>query len=147
VIDLEFQSSKSMAIDIQIDSEHLEKLACIEQKTHRDPSVILSQAIDLQYQQLQSQSATNGVESLFWNQDACNYITKQSDIFDGMLPELIEQYAGMYVLFEDGNVIDADLDEDILLDQVWETDFVRDRIAKYHGIFCHLVPLEGEVNA
>jgi hypothetical protein len=52
----------------------------------------------------------------------------------------------MYVLFEDGNVIDADLDEDILLDRVWETDFVRDRIDKYHGIFCHLVPIEGKVN-
>jgi hypothetical protein len=92
-------------------------------------------------------SETNGSESLFWSQDACNYITKQSDIFDAMLPELVEQYAGMYVLFEDGNVIDADIDEDILLDRVWETDTVRDRIAKYHGIFCHLVPIEGKVNA
>jgi hypothetical protein len=57
-----------------------------------------------------------------------------------MIPELIAQYAGMYILFEDGKVIDADLDEDILLDQVWETDFVRDRITKYNSIFCHLVP-------
>ena len=30
-----------------------------------------------------------------------------------MLPELIEQYAGMYVLFEDGNVIDADIADPI----------------------------------
>jgi predicted transcriptional regulator len=136
-----------MAINIQIDSEHLEKLAYIGRETHRDPSILLSQAIEQQYQQLQNQPATNGVEGLFWNQDACNYITKQSDLFDAMLPELIEQYAGMYVLFEDGNVIDADIDEDTLLDRVWETDIVRDRIAKYHGIFCHLVPLEGKVNA
>lgn len=136
-----------MAINIQIDSEHLEKLAYIEQKTRRDPSILLSQAIEQQYQQLQTQSATNGIEGLFWNQGAYSYITKQSDLFDAMLPELIEQYAGMYVLFEDSNVIDADLDEDVLLDRVWETDFVRDRIAKYHGIFCHLVPIEGKVNA
>jgi predicted transcriptional regulator len=134
-----------MAINIQIDSEHLEKLAYIGQKTRRDPSILLSQAIDQQYQQLQTQPA--GVEGLFWNQDAYNYITKQSDLFDTMLPQLIEQYAGMYVLFEDGKVIDADIDEDTLLDRVWETDIVRDRIAKYHGIFCHLVPLEGKVNA
>jgi hypothetical protein len=136
-----------MAINIQIDSEHLEKLAYIGHKTHRDPSTLLSQAIEQQYQELQTQPATNGVEGLFWSQDAYSYITKQSDLFDAMLPELVEQYAGMYVLFEDGNVIDADLDEDILLDRVWETDFVRDRIAKYHSIFCHLVPLDGEVNA
>jgi hypothetical protein len=133
-----------MAINIQIDSEHLEKLAYIGQKTSRDPSTLLSQAIEQQYQELQNQPAING---LFWSQDAYIYITKQSDLFDAMLPKLIEQYAGMYILFEDGKVIDADLDEDILLDRVWETDLVRDRIAKYHGIFCHLVPLEGDVNA
>jgi hypothetical protein len=133
-----------MAINIQIDSEHLEKLAYIGQQTSRDPSTLLSQAIEQQYQELQNQPAING---LFWSQDAYIYITKQSDLFDAMLPKLIEQYAGMYILFEDGKVIDADLDEDILLDRVWETDLVRDRIAKYHGIFCHLVPLEGDVNA
>jgi hypothetical protein len=107
---------------------------------------LLSQSIDLQYQQLQTQNATNGVEELFWSQDAYSYITKQSDLFDAMLPELISQYAGMYVLFEDGNVIDADLDEDILLDRVWETDLVRDRIAKYNSIFCHLVSVESNSN-
>jgi hypothetical protein len=136
-----------MTINIQIDSEHLEKLAYIGQQTHNDPSTLLSQEIDRQYQQLQTQTATNGVEKLFWSQEAHSYITKQSDLFDAMLPELIEQYAGMYVLFDDGNVIDADVDEDILLDRVWETDLVRDRIAKYNSIFCHLVPLEEKINA
>jgi hypothetical protein len=136
-----------MTINIQIDSEHLEKLAYIGQQTRRDPNTLISQAIDRQYQQLQTQNATNGVEGLFWSQDAYQYITKQGELFDAMLPELISQYAGMYVLFEDGNVIDADLYEDTLLDRVWETDFVRDRVAKYNSIFCHLVPLEGQVNA
>jgi hypothetical protein len=136
-----------MTINIQIDSEHLEKLAYIGQQTHNDPSTLLSQEIDRQYQQLQNQNVTNGVGELFWSPEAHSYITKQSDLFDAMLPELIEQYAGMYVLFDDGNVIDADVDEDILLDRVWETDFVRDRIAKYNSIFCHLVPLEEKINA
>jgi predicted transcriptional regulator len=36
-----------MTINIQIDAEHLEKLAYIGQQTHRDPSTLLSQAIDL----------------------------------------------------------------------------------------------------
>ncbi|WP_295619018.1 hypothetical protein [Chamaesiphon sp. GL140_3_metabinner_50] len=136
-----------MTINIQIDSEHLEKLAYIGQQTHNDPSTLLSQEIDRQYQQLQIQTATSGVEELFWSTEAHSYITKQSDLFDTMLPELIEQYAGRYVLFEDGKVIDVDVDEDVLLDRVWETDLVRDRIAKYNSIFCHLVPLEGKVNA
>jgi hypothetical protein len=83
----------------------------------------------------------SGIEELFWSRESHSYIIKQSDLFDGMLPELIDRYAGMYILFEDGNVIDADLDEDILLDRVWETDLVRDRIAKYNSIFCHLVPI------
>ncbi|WP_309740544.1 hypothetical protein [Chamaesiphon sp. OTE_20_metabat_361] len=136
-----------MTINIQIDSEHLEKLAYIGQQTRNDPSNLISQEIDRQYQQLQNQTATNGVEELFWSREAHSYITKQSELFDAMLPELIEQYAGMYVLFEDGNVIDADVDEDVLLDRVWETDLVRDRIAKYNSIFCHLVPLEEKINA
>ena len=136
-----------MTINIHIDSEHLEKLTYIGQQTHRDPSTLIAQAIDLQYQQLQTQTATNGDEELFWSQEAYSYITKQSDLFDAMLPELIAQYAGMYVLFEDGNVIDADLDEYILLDRVWETEIVRDRIAKYNSIFCHLVPLKSKVDA
>jgi hypothetical protein len=136
-----------MTINIQIDSEHLEKLAYIGQQTHRDPNTLLSQEIDRQYQELQTQNPTNEVGSLFWSQDAHSYITKQSDLFDAILPDLIEQYAGMYVLFEEGKVIDADIDEDVLLDRVWETDFVRDRIAKYNSIFCHLVPIDLKVNA
>ena len=58
-----------MTINIQIDSEHLEKLAYIGQQTHRDPSTLLSQSIDLQYQQLQTQNATNGVEEMCLSRD------------------------------------------------------------------------------
>jgi Family of unknown function (DUF5678) len=84
---------------------------------------------------------------LFWSEPAFNYITKQGEIFDAMMDELVQEYAGKYVLFEDGKVIDADEDEDRLLDRVWETDFVKDRIAKYNGVFCHLVPMEVARNA
>ncbi len=38
-----------MTINIQIDAEHLEKLAYIGQKTHRDPNALLSQAIDCHF--------------------------------------------------------------------------------------------------
>jgi hypothetical protein len=49
----------------------------------------ISVEFDRQHQQLQTQTATNGVEELFWSQAAYSSITKQSDLFDAMLPELI----------------------------------------------------------
>jgi hypothetical protein len=61
--------------------------------------------------------------------NAYQYITKQGELFDAIPPELRSQYAGMYILFEDGNITDADLDEDTLLNRVCNTDIVRDRIA------------------
>jgi hypothetical protein len=41
------EDAPTMTINIQIDAEHLEKLAYIGQQTHRDPSTLLSQSIDL----------------------------------------------------------------------------------------------------
>jgi hypothetical protein len=57
--------------------------------------------------------------------------------FNEKLIDLQKKYSGKYVLFEDGEVIDSDLDEDTLLDKVWETDFVKKR----NGIFVKKVPL------
>jgi hypothetical protein len=37
-------------------------------------------------------------------------------------------------------VIDADVDEDALLDRIWENDFVKSRVEKYQAIFCTFVP-------
>jgi hypothetical protein len=136
-----------MAIKIKIDAEHLEKLAYIGEYTHCDPNTVLAQEIDRRYRQLQSESIAGGVENLFWSRSACDYITKQSVLFDTMLPALIEQYAGMYIIFEDGKVIDADIDEDVLLDRVWETDIIQAMISKHQGIFCHLVPIEIDADA
>jgi hypothetical protein len=37
-----------------------------------------------------------------------------------------------------GKVIDAGVDEDALLDRIWDNDFVKSRVEKYQAIFCHL---------
>jgi hypothetical protein len=86
---------------------------------------------------------TYHIRDLFPDQASYDYISRQQKAFEQCLPELIQKYAGKYVLFEDGIVIDSDEDEDILLDRVWETDFINERMgANGHGIYCHLVPSE-----
>jgi hypothetical protein len=86
---------------------------------------------------------TYHISDLFWDRQDYEYITNQKKAFDRCLPELVAQYAGKYVLFEDGIVIDSDSDEDILLDRAFETAFVKDR----NAIYCHLVPGKLEINA
>jgi hypothetical protein len=83
------------------------------------------------------------IEDLIWNPQSYDYIKNQSHLFNLVLPELIHKYAGKYVVFEDDNVVDSDLDRDILLDRVGETDFYKQREA----IYCELVPERLEVNA
>lgn len=83
------------------------------------------------------------IEDLIWNPQSYDYIKHQSHSFKLALPELIHEYAGKYVVFEDGKIVDSDLDRDILLDRVGETDFYKHREA----IYCELVPERLEVNA
>jgi hypothetical protein len=83
------------------------------------------------------------IEDLIWNPQSYDYIKNQIHLFQLALPELIHKYAGKYVVFEDGKIVDSDLDRDILLDRVGETDFYKHREA----IYCELVPERLEVNA
>jgi hypothetical protein len=76
------------------------------------------------------------IEDLIWNPDSYGYIKTQEHLFRLAIPELRQRHAGEYVVFEDGRVIDSDVDEDTLLDRVCETDFYRQRDA----IYCKLVP-------
>jgi hypothetical protein len=95
------------------------------------------QAID-QCNQLQDIEELDS--SLFWSNAAYKYISIQSSLFNIALPQLSEKYPEMYVLFEDGIVIDADIDEEELMDRVWNSDFVQSRIKQHQSIFCHFVP-------
>ena len=80
------------------------------------------------------------VKDLYPTEEGYDYVTSQGKIFDACLLDLISKYAGEYVVFEDGRVIDRDPDEDILLNRVWKTEFATSRRERYHGIFCELVP-------
>ncbi len=46
------------------------------------------------------------------------YISRQAILFNKMLPELLRQYAGKWVLFEDNQVLDADEDYHALIERV-----------------------------
>jgi hypothetical protein len=83
------------------------------------------------------------IEDLIWNPHSYDYIKNQSHAFKLALPQLIHKYAGKYVVFEDGQVIDSDGDRDLLLDRVCETDFYKQREA----IYCELVPQRLEIDA
>ena len=98
--------------------------------------------VEINNSEQDSDSSSHNLENLYPSQESYEYITRQKKIFEDCLPELIHQYAGKHILFEDGLVIDADEDEDTLLDRVWETDFVNQRMGiNGHGIYCHLVPM------
>jgi hypothetical protein len=127
-----------MDIHLQLDPQHTEQLNYIRQKENLEIETLFNQAIEERYDRLQS-SESDG-RSLFWSKTAYEYITRQGNLFDAALPQLAIQYPEMYVLFEDGQVIDADVDEDALLDRMWENDFVKSRVEKYQAIFCHFVP-------
>jgi hypothetical protein len=80
------------------------------------------------------------IKDLYPTEVGYDYVTSQGKIFDTCLPDLASKYAGEYVVFEDGRVIDSDLDEDVLLNRIWQTEFAISRRDRYHGIFCELVP-------
>ena len=52
---------------------------------------------------------------------ARTYISRQAILFEELLPELLKEYSGQWVLFEENRVIDADLDYQDLLARVKET--------------------------
>jgi hypothetical protein len=83
---------------------------------------------------------TYDIKDLYPTAEGYEYVTSQGKIFDNCLPDLVSKYAGKYVVFEDGRVIDSDPTEDVLLDRVWQTEFAISRRERYHGIFCELVP-------
>jgi hypothetical protein len=67
------------------------------------------------------------IKDLFWNPKAYDYLKEQGEIFDRYLPELVENFAGKYVVFENGLVIDSDRDENTLLDRIVDTEFYKQR--------------------
>jgi hypothetical protein len=79
---------------------------------------------------------TYDLKDLYWNPKAYDYLKEQQEIFDQCLPTLVEEYAGKYIVFENGRAIDFDDDEDMLLSRIANNESYRDRPA----IFCTFIP-------
>lgn len=75
----------------------------------------------------QGEPLTYNIKDSFWNPKAYDYLKEQEELFERHLPDLIENYAGRYVVFENGIVIDSDEDENVLLDRICETEFYQQR--------------------
>jgi hypothetical protein len=79
---------------------------------------------------------TYDIKDLYWNPKAYDYLKEQQEMFDQNLPTLVEKYAGKYIVFENGQAIDFDNDEDVLLSRIANNESYQDRPA----IFCTFVP-------
>ncbi|ACK72818.1 hypothetical protein PCC7424_4454 [Gloeothece citriformis PCC 7424] len=66
------------------------------------------------------------------------YGKRQEESFNKNLPELIKNYSGMYVWFEDGQVMDYDADEDVLLDRIYPSERLKSRTI--NAIYVREVP-------
>jgi hypothetical protein len=85
---------------------------------------------------------TYNVKDLYWDTNAYSYIQEQEKKFQCCLTELAGQYGGQYVIFENGLILDSDIDEMTLLIRISENLSYRDRPA----IFCKFIPLTLEMN-
>ncbi len=79
---------------------------------------------------------TYDLKDLYWNPQAYDYLKEQQEAFDRCLPTLVEKYAGKYIVFENGQAIDFDDDEDMLLSRIANNQSYQDRPA----IFCTFIP-------
>jgi hypothetical protein len=117
-----------------------------------DPEKGMSNAYDLSLKDSETVHTFNhdgepfvyNTSDLYWNPKAHDYIKEQKQIFRSHLPKLVEIFAGKYIIFENGQVVDSDDDEEILLDRISDTDFYKERP---DAILCTFVPKILEVNA
>jgi hypothetical protein len=59
-----------------------------------------------------------------------NYLQRQSELYDKFKPQLLKKYAGMYIIFEDGKVIDADKNEAELVMRAYKKIGIKDLFVK-----------------
>ena len=69
-------------------------------------------------------------EEIYPSQETRNYLQTQSELYEHHLPQLLEKYAGMYIIFEDGKVIDADNDEAALVMRAYAKMGTKDLFVK-----------------
>ena len=59
------------------------------------------------------------------------YMEKQAELFDEMKATLLSEYEGQYIWFEDGVVLDADVDEECLVLRAFEQTGPRPLFVKH----------------
>jgi hypothetical protein len=47
------------------------------------------------------------------------YMEQQADLFEAAKPQLIEQFVGQYVWYENGQVLDSDVDREVLVLRIY----------------------------
>jgi hypothetical protein len=58
------------------------------------------------------------------------YFDRQKALYDRVKPELVDRYLGEFVAFEDGHILDHDLDEKKLVQRVYQQYGYRDLLIK-----------------
>jgi hypothetical protein len=76
------------------------------------------------------------IRDLYSHPDAYDYMKEQEEKFQSCLAKLIEQYSNQYVIFEDGLVIDSDVNEINLLVRISKNLAYRNRPVA----FCKFIP-------
>lgn len=81
------------------------------------------------------------IKDLYPDPNTRNYVREQEKKFTDCLPELKLRYHGLYVVFEDGLIIDSDRDEIALLVRASKNATLRSRPL----VFCKFIqsPKEG----
>ena len=81
------------------------------------------------YEQLHNSIGTvreSTIKNLYPDDKSYIYMETQGVLFDRALSELRKKYNNMYVHFENGQVLDYDKNEDILIDRVLENNNYQD---------------------
>lgn len=73
-------------------------------------------------------SATN--KETYPDTETRDYLKRQSELYESQLAQLLKQYNGMYIVFEDGKVIDSDKDEAALVMRAYEKMGIKDLFVK-----------------
>jgi hypothetical protein len=68
--------------------------------------------------------------SQYIDRDRLEYMSRQRQLFDEARPRLLEQYVNEYVAFEDGQVLDHDVDRVKLAERVYAKYGYRDLLMK-----------------
>jgi hypothetical protein len=58
------------------------------------------------------------------------YLDRQKSLYESVKPELVDRYLGEFIAFEDGRVLDHDLNERSLIERVYRDYGYRDLLIK-----------------